>query len=516
VSARRALAAGAALTALGALVISAQAASKPAATKHNPTVAYHGAPAVAVGPQPGNKKIAWSGTPLRFESTKIPREMAEPTLGVTKSGNVYTVAGAFDSRLNSDARKFPRTVMYLSRDGGRNFKPLQAGVGGTEANEITFDPYVYVDPDYGRAFNVDLLMAGSAITFTDDNGESWGTGFSTVAGANDHQTLTTGVPPKGNPLMVPTDPAFPKIVYYCVNTIARIACSHSLDGGRTYVELGTSPSQAVSTSGAFVCGSLHGHIVTDRDGRLFVPRTECGRLVLGVSGDGGLTWETKAVSTTMPGDDPDSSVAVDRDGNLYYTWYDAEHRLPYLTVSKDHGDTWSTPRMIAPPGVKAGWFPVVDVGDPGKIAIWMMGSTEGEGLSPENDARDSKRAWNNYAIVSTNALSDDPTFVSVQTNPRTNPVHRGACAGRCGRVYDFLDVVVAPNDSGRVWTTSMDTCIGRCGLERVKGFTESSDPTGAAVPDDHGFSGARVGYVLRQVSGPALRGSKPITKDTRS
>jgi hypothetical protein len=448
--------------------------------------------------------------------TKVPREVAEPTLGVTKSGSVYTVAGAFDSRLNNAAKKFPRTVMFLSRDGGRSFKPLKAGVGGTDANEITFDPYVYVDPDYGRAFNVDLLMGGSAITFTDDSGESWGTGFATVAGANDHQTLVTGLPPKGNPLLVPTDPSFPKIVYYCVNTIARIACSRSLDGGRTYIELGTSPSQAVSTTGAFVCGSLHGHAVTDREGRLFIPRTECGRLVLGVSEDGGVTWKTKTVSTTMPGDDPDSSVAVDRAGNLYYGWYDEAHRLPYLTVSKDHGDTWSTPRMIAPPGVKASWFPVVDVGDPGRIAIWMMGTTEGDGVNAEADANDKTRAWNDYAIVSTDALSANPTFVATQANPLGDPVHRGECAGRCGRVYDFLDVVVAPSDSGRIWTTGVDTCIGECARKRLKGFAESSDPTGALVPDSHGASGARVGYVLRQVSGPALRGSRPITKDTRS
>lgn len=514
--ARRALAAGAVLSSVAALIVSAQAGASTPAQKHNPTVAYHAVKAVAAGEQPGNKRIAYRGTPLRFALTKVPREMAEPTLGVTKNGSVFTVAGAFDARFNSSAKKFPRTVMYLSRNGGRSFVPLKAGVGGGDTNEITFDPYVYVDPDYGRAFNVDLLMGGSAITWTDDSGESWGTGFATVAGANDHQTLTAGVPPKGNPTLVPTDPSFPKIVYYCVNTIARIACSHSVDGGRTYVEVGTSPSQAVSASGGFVCGSLHGHIVTDRDGRLFLPRTECGRMTLGVSEDGGVTWRTNTVSSTMPGDDPDASVAVDRLGNLYYTWYDDKHRLPYLTTSRDHGTTWSTPRMIAPPGVKAVWFPVVDVGDPGKIALWMMGSTEGEGFNPETDAKDKTRAWNNYAVISTDALSANPTFIATQTNPAGDPVHRGECAGRCGRVYDFLDVVVAPTDSGRIWTTGIDTCIGRCATSRVKGFQESSDPSGAIDPDDHGASGARVGYVIRQISGPALRGRTPITKDTRS
>ncbi len=498
--ARRILAAGLAATALGALVVTAQAAA-PKASAYNPTVAYKGAPGVPSGYQPLNKAIAYKGTPLRFAATKIPREMAEPTLGVTKSGVVYTVAGAFDSRLNSEAKKFPRTIMLMSVDGGRNFKPLKAGAGGTEANEVTFDPYVYVDPDFGRAFNVDLLLGGTAITYTDDKGESWGTGFATVAGANDHQTLTAGYPPKGNPTLVPQDKSFPKIVYYCVNTIARIACAHSIDGGRTYVEAGTSPSQAASDGG--ICGSLHGHIVADRDGRLFLPRTECDRLVLGVSEDGGLTWKTKDVVTGMAGSDPDASVAVDKLGNLYYTWYDDKHKLPYLTVSKDHGTTWSTPRMIAPPGVQKAWFPMIDVGDPGKVAIWMMGTTE------EGNPKDGAQAWNNYAVVSTDALSANPTFVSTQTNPAGDPAHRGQCDGRCGRVYDFLDVVSAPTDSGRMWTTAIDTCIGDCATKRLKGFSSG------LVADDHGSSGARVGYVLRQISGPALRGSKPITADTR-
>lgn len=496
---RRLAAATLLLTALGSLVVTAEAAPKAKAPTQAPTVAYHGATVTSTTVPAANRKIAYRGTPLRFAATTLPRDTAEPTIGVTKNGTVFVPAGAFDSGLNNPASSFPRTVVYMSRDGGRSFKPLDAGVGGTEANELTFDPYVYVDPDFGRAFNVDLLLAGTAITFTDNQGESFGTGFANVAGANDHQTLVTGVPPKGNPLLTATDPAFPKIVYYCVNTIARIACANSRDGGRTYSEAGTSPSQAVATDGGLVCGSLHGHIVTDRDGRLFVPRSECGKLVLGVSEDGGLTWKTRTVSTTLASGDPDSSVVADKLGNLYYTWYDEKFRLPYLVTSRDHGVTWTKPRMIAPPGVYGANFPTVDVGDPGKLAIFFPGS-------PEEDVKDRTRPWNYYAVVSTDALSADPTFVSTITNNPSDPIHRGECDGRCGRIYDFVDVVVSPADSGRMWAPGVDTCIGECAKERVKGFKGS----------DHGKSGARVGIVYRQVSGPALRGpATSITQDTR-
>ncbi len=498
--ARRVVAA-ALLTTACALVASAQAA--PSSVSTAPTVAYRGALVTQTKEALVNRPVRYSGQPLRFAQTTLPREAAEPTIGVTKSGTVFVPASTFDSKANTEARKFPRTVMLMSRDGGRSFKPLNSGVTGQDSNEITFDPYAYVDPDFGRAFNVDLLLAGTAITYTDDNGESFGTGFANVAGANDHQTFVTGVPPKGNPLLVPTDPAFPKIAYYCVNTIARIACAHSVDGGRTYVEAGTSPSAPVSADGG-VCGSLHGHIVTDRDGRLFVPRNECDRLVLGVSEDGGLTWQTRTVSTVLAAGDPDTSVVADKLGNLYYTWYDEKFRLPYLTVSRDHGVTWSKPRMIAPPGVQAVNFPTIDVGDPGKIAIFFPGSPEG---TERETVR--SRPWNYYGVVSTDALSANPTFVSTIANKPSDPIHRGECDGRCGRVYDFIDVVVAPSDSGRVWSPGIDTCIGECSTKRVPGFQSG------LVADDHGGSGARVGVVYRQISGPAMRGTKPITSDTR-
>jgi hypothetical protein len=493
---RRSTAVVLSLAVLGTVAVTAQAA--PRAALHAPTVAYRAVTAVPTGVQPANKATRYTGTALRFAGATTPRGMGEPTVGVTKRGTVYTTTIEFDGPGGATGT----TVIHVSRDGGRTFKPVSMGVAGTAKNPATLDPYVYVDPDFGRAFSVDLAGAGSLISWTDDTGESKGDGFATVAGANDHQTLTTGVPPKGNPLMIPTDPAFPKIVYYCVNTVARIACSHSLDGGRTYVENGTWPSAAVSTTGGIICGSLHGHIVTDRDGRLFLPRNECGKMVLGVSEDGGLTWANRTVTSAFPGMDPDASVAVDKAGNVYYVWYDGLRALPYLSVSKNHGVTWSAPVMIAPPGVTEAWFPVVEAGDNGKIAVWFMGSRS----TAKKDTRNT-RPWNMYAAVSTDALKANPTFVSTYTNTPGDPIHRGDCGGRCGTVFDFLDLVAAPNDGGRLWGVAVDSCTKLCAEEEVTG---NSDEKGT-----YGKSNDNVGRVFRQVSGPALRSSKPITSDTR-
>src|SRR3712207_8058148 len=46
----------------------------------------------------------------------------------------------------------------------------------------------------------------------------------------------------------------------------------------------------------------------------------------------------------------EASVATDRKGNIYYA-YSARDRLMYLTISKDGGETWTKPLMVAAPGV---------------------------------------------------------------------------------------------------------------------------------------------------------------------
>ena len=186
-------------------------------------------------------------------------------------------------------------------------------------------------------------------------------------------------------------------------------------------------------------------------------------------------------------------MAVDPQDNLYYVWWDQTYKLPYLAVSKDHGATWSKPRMIAPPGVQAVDFPTIDVGTAGRIAITFPGT-----LSKDPD--DITRPWFSYVVESVDALSSNPTFLSVVANPGglADPIHRGDCNGRCGRMYDFLDIVVAPDATGTVWGTATDTCtaVAFCSTRRVAGFSSSSG--------EHGASDSREGVAFRQVSGPPL------------
>ena len=488
------------------------------AAYHPVTVTTNTASAV-----PANLPVAYSGQRLTFKQTYINRKAAEPTLGVDRKGAIFTVAAAFDAIPGNPPKNEPKTLVMRSTDGGRSFQVKQPMIAGTNAHPVSTDPYIYVDPDYGRIFDIDLAgLNGSLLSYSDDQGATYTTVPLTSAfGANDHQTLVTGVAPQGGQLQ-PTDPKFPKIVYYCVNQVIVGSCARSIDGGRTFIQ-GNQTGYVAFNRGYIatlnndhndgICGSLHGHAVTDRVGTLYIPRGYCGRPYIAISKDEGTSFTDVQVSDTVGAAGQQASVAIDRQGHLYYVWFDNIHSLPYLSISRDGGMHWGTPMMIAPPGVHEVNFPSIDVGDPGKIVVTFPGTTFGDGAKPSTD---SKRPWNFYVTMSTNALAPHPLFTSNITNPVADPIARGDCYDRCGRMYDFLDVVSAPLDQGRVWATQVDTCTALldCNKAPVPGNHDDviADETTGHM---YGASADMQGVIVRQVSGPALRGkAKWIRGDT--
>jgi hypothetical protein len=490
--------------AFGTSTVKAVFTGRPGAEKRlsgDGFVAYHGT-VLTRQPKakPQNRPTAYRGARLAFRSTYVGRGAAEPTVGVDRKGNAFFVAAAFDALPAGAPKQQPRTVVLRSSDQNRSWQSVQPALaaGTGDGHPFTQDPYVYVDTDTGRVFNIDLTLAGSYLSYSDDQGKTWTYGAAISAtGANDHQTLFTGKLPLG---LVGTDPAFPKAVYYCVNSINGSWCDRSLDGGKTFQNTGTPayvPAEAQPANGIPFCGGLHGHGITDRDGRIFLPRGFCGSPELAISPDGGTTWQhvrAEPEGSSIGAQGIQASIAADRSGNLYYVWYDDVHKLPYLTVSRDHGATWSRPRMIAPPGVQAVDFPTIDAGSDGRIAITFPGTLS-------KDQGDISRPWFSWVVESVDALSSNPTFLAVAANPGglADPIHRGDCDGRCGRMYDFLDVVVAPDATGTAWVTATDTCtkVASCSTRRVGGFSSAST--------EHGASDSREGVVYRQVSGPRLR-----------
>jgi hypothetical protein len=424
--------------------------------------------------------------PLRVSATRIGREAGEPTLGVTKQGNAFVSASAFDS----PGGQLSRTLVYSSTDGNRSWHNVTPLTAGQPVSPASLDPYLYVDKSTGRIFNDDLTVGCSYLTWSDDQGRTWtkGNPLACESPVDDHQTLVTGRPIAGL-----TTTGYPNLVYYCVNKVADVQCARSQDGGLTFRISGNpaymgveqpqdgSPHQGET---AVLCGGLHGHIITDPAGRLYVPKGHCDQPWLSMSADGGATW-TQTLVNRMTVASHQTSVTSDTAGNLYYTWIGADDLLPYLAVSRDHGRTWGPALLIAPPGVAAVNFPTVEAAEPGHLVVSFPGTT----------ARDATaaRPWSYYVAVTTDALASRPVFHSTTANPRTDPIHRGPCLDRCAGMFDFVDVVIAPS-SGELWAAAVDTCTSvACRTAEGPGLSKAQE------------AGDAQGVVIRQLSGPGLR-----------
>ena len=471
------------LSLLAAMVpLTTAQAVDPAAPVGNPTVAYT-AGAYVDGAVTPSTPVAYEGEALSVRTTPIGGTAGEPTLGVQRDGT------AFYAALRDLA-----TDVLRSDDGGLTWADASPRVGPVQVPPATLDPYVWVDEETGRVFNVELSIACSTISHSDDDGASW---ISNPLGCgnpvNDHQTVITANPPAGLQTV-----GYPNIVYYCFNRVADASCSRSLNGGVTF-----EPSGAPSFPGyevgedyakfgvAGLCGGLHGHVVSDTEGRLFVPKIHCGIPSLAVSEDGGTTWRRTLVNTDLLGGDAHvgehSSVAVDDAGNVYYLWYEDATQKPWLAVSHDHGRTFSAPMNVAPPGVEQTNLMTLVAGAEGRIAMTFPGSSSA-------DFDDELRPWDTWIITSTNAHEAVPPFVATTANPAGDPIHRGDCTGRCGAMLDFLDIIVSPAD-GMIWATAVDNCTA---------VRDCNTATPAATP-----STGNEGLVIRQLGGPPLRDVAP-------
>ena len=409
-----------------------------------------------------------------------PIAAGEPTLGVTNEGNVFYTAIQTNTRVE----------VLRSQDEGKSWEIVSPKLpNGRNAQLLSFDPYVWVDDAEGvdRIFTIDLTVACSYVSFSDDEGKTWTTNpLACGRPVNDHQTLFSG-----RPAISPTV-NFPHVVYYCWNDVASASCSKSLDGGLTFIPTGSpgfagydpnAEEPGVNTEDPkdppAQCGGLHGHGHVGNDGTVYLPKGHCGQPWLSISKDEGATWTQVQVAKNGVAHH-ESSVATDSKGNIYYV-YSAKDRLIYLVTSQDGGKTWSKPMMVGAPGTNETNLPSLDVGGVGKVAIAYMGTTnspgqpfpkaEGGTTNPDCFVAQlpcppppeyKKTTWNGYMTISANALDKNPTFYSTTVNDPKDPLKRGTCGpGRCGlTILDFIDITIAPN--GQVWSSWVDACITVC------------------------------------------------------
>lgn len=368
----------------------------------------------------------------------------EPTLGQTKDGTIFYAAA--DTRRNDVMR---------SKDGGKTWEAVSPKLGPYNVHAVSLDPYVWVDEDTGRVFTIDLTVACSIMSFSDDQGKTWTTNpLACGRPVNDHQTLFGGPPATSSPV------GYKNVLYYCWNDVVSSSCGKSINGGLTWNPTGTPAFRGVDQpdgqGNPSVCGGLHGHGVVGRDGTVYLPKPHCDQPWLAISKDEGLTWENVRVSKLPVVFGPDPSVAVDDKGNIYYVWV-SEDRLPYISYSKNDGKTWSEPLMLGAPGLTETALATLDVGAPGKVAVAYYGTDDVDGPIEERKY-DEKVEWNGYMTISANLFDPEPVFYSGSVNDPSQPFARAACGPRrCYDAYDFIDVIVGKE--GTPWAAFADSDI---------------------------------------------------------
>jgi hypothetical protein len=424
----------------------------------------------------------------------------EPTIGVHPSGAVFYYPVFADGCCSQPS-------IARSTDNGTTWELLKATLMGRDMHEITFDPYLYLDPATGRLFVDDLSPAinCSVISWSDDVGETWD--HTPVGGCMefDHQNLFAG-PPTVSPTV-----GYPNVVYRCAaNTVAlngfstTSTCQRSLDGGRAWLPpgepaFGPNPTGRGHMGVPGWCDGLVGHGATGPDGTVYLPKGWCAEPWLAISKDEGMTWSRTKVSELgfLQGNSGfnghDAGVGIDSEGTVYYGWV-AKDRMPYIAVSRDGGASFEAPMMVALPGINEASHPELIAGGPGKVAFLYLATTNSPGEFAEYNCLDnpteclltgrempdySNTTWNFYITVSTNADQPDPTFWTVALNDPADPILRGACGElRCGADHDFFDIRIGPD--GSAWAALGDSCIDACVTD----------------PDARGGSASLVGRVV--------------------
>ena len=389
----------------------------------------------------------------------------EPTMGITKKGTV----------LINGSGSGGGPAIIASKDEGASWETVFDG------HQETADPYMFVDPDTSRIFANDFIPPCHLLSTSDDEGKTWTQ--SPPAGCmfnEDHQTFFAGPAPEGGD----QPQGYKNVVYLCSIGLgisagsAGSVCSKSLDGGTTFVPTGEpaftdDPRHPGDYGVPGVCTGLNAHGFVGPDGTVYLPRGWCGQPWLAISHDEGLTWQRVQISdlgmpccadvSGLPGGiySHESAVVADRKGNVYYSWVAAD-RLPYLSISRDRGETWGKPMMIGPPGLREALLPGMTIGADGKIAVFYMGSANSpwDPKTGEADGDYANERWNAYIMTTANALTEEPLFYTATLNDPAHPMWIGPCGPdpiRCGW-GDFLDIVVSPK--GEPWAVAVDLCQG--------------------------------------------------------
>jgi hypothetical protein len=373
-------------------------------------------------------------------------DAGEPSIGVSwKSGAVF---------LQADFETDKVTFRPNGSSTWEDKAPLQTSL-------ISLDPIGFLDSATGRLFASQLTLVGSAMAFSDDDGETWQTseGAGLPAGV-DHQTVGGGPYPAESSAGPMT--SYPHAVYYCSQDFATAFCARSDTGGLTF-------GAGIPIYTLATCDGLHGHVKVAPDGTVYVPNNDCGGTPgIAVSRDAGLTWSLRTVPGVRGGEG-DPAVGIGKDGTVYLSFADSSGQ-PRVAVSRDRGQSWSTPADLgARVGVEDAQFPVAVAGDGDRAAVAFLG-TRTEGDAQDADFGKTRNGVEyvgaDYHLYISTTYDRGLTWRTVKVTGR-DPVQRGricmggaACSGGDRNLLDFMDVTV--DRQGRVLVGWADGCTGTC------------------------------------------------------
>jgi hypothetical protein len=367
----------------------------------------------------------------------------EPTIGVTSTGGIH---------FSSYGGTGSGTMVYTSMDQGQTwtnmgpFNPILPDIGQVPSSN---DPYIYVDKWTDRVYKFDMhALTAMFVEYSDDDGQTWSIPFSADGyySPQDHQSIASMPDVDGGGF-------YETITVFCINTGSSALgpqCSRSLDGGHTWDV--QRPGYPV---GIAQCSGLHGHLAGSNDGAIYRGNPSCEGPAIYRSVDGGYTWTEHTITTNVPMQDGwhshEVAVGTDEAGNVFASWISMD-QMPWMAYSRDQGNTWSEPMMVAPPGVNETGFPTIFAGDEGRVVVGYIGEMDDNG------------GWAGYMSVMTDAFSENPLITTVAVNLPNDPLDTTDDCGnvRCGGFGDFIDVEI--DDEGRPWIALAHNVLGQHGI----------------------------------------------------
>ena len=366
----------------------------------------------------------------------------EPTIGITSTGGIH---------FSSYGGTGSGTMVYTSMDQGQTwnnmgpFNPVFPDIGQVPSSN---DPYIYVDKWTNRIVKFDMhALTAMFVEYSDDDGQSWSIPFTAEGyySPQDHQSIASTLDVNGI--------GFHEVIYvFCINTGSSAIgpqCSRSLDGAHTWDA--QRPGYPV---GVPQCSGLHGHVAGSDDGAIYRGNPSCDGPAVYRSLDGGYTWTEHTITTEVQMQDGwhshEVAVGTDSAGNLFASWISLDQMI-WMAYSRDQGDTWSEPMMMAPPGINETGFPTIFAGDEGRVVVGYIGETFDGG-------------WDGYMSVMTDAFAERPLITTVAVNAPDDPLDSTEDCGnvRCGGFGDFIDVEI--DDEGRPWIALAHNVNGETGI----------------------------------------------------